>query len=105
MIYNIDAPGSAGPDPGMPLQQGPAALKAYLQSIGVQYLLIVDPDVDITLYSRKRWKEVAAHPESADETFRIAYPHTMAYIDDVSALLQTEEVLFAHGSLRVIRLK
>jgi hypothetical protein len=104
-IYNVDAPGAAGPDPGLPIRQGPAALAAYLKSIGVRYIILVDPDKDITLYSRQRWQQVAQRPELEDETFRVAYPHTLAFINDVTALVQSEDVIFARGSLRVIRLR
>jgi hypothetical protein len=105
VIYNIDTPGVAGPDPGLPLEQGPAALKAYFQSVGVRYLIVVDPDHDKTIYSRSRWTEVGAQGAAAVETDRVAYPHTMAYIRDITALLKTEDIVYSRGSLRVIRLQ
>jgi hypothetical protein len=100
-IYNIDTPGVAAPDPGLPLQEGPAALKAYLKSLGIRYMILVDPDKDKAIYARSRWTT----GDAMGEAERVEMPFTMAYINDATSLLATEEVVYNHGSLYVLKFR
>jgi len=56
-IYGINAVGGASPPPGIPFEQGPGALANYLKSLGIRYVIAVDFDNAVLLYTRKLWTE------------------------------------------------
>ena len=58
-IDNIDSIGGASLPPGMPFEQGPEALKRYFLSLGYRYIICVDFDNAVLLYTRKLWEN---HP-------------------------------------------
>ena len=58
-IDNIDSIGGASLPPGMPFEQGPDALKRYFLSLGYRYIICVDFDNAVLLYTRKLWEN---HP-------------------------------------------
>ena len=55
-IDNIDCIGGASMPPGMPFEKGPGALKDYLKKLGFKYVLCVDFDNAVLLYTRKLWE-------------------------------------------------
>jgi hypothetical protein len=61
-IYSINAVGSSSPPPGMPFNQGPDALANYLKGLGIRYVIAVDFNNAILLYTRRLWTE-ATRPE------------------------------------------
>ncbi|MEI8284805.1 MAG: hypothetical protein WCG52_07415 [bacterium] len=60
-IDNIDSIGGASLPPGMPFEKGPEALKNYLSSHGYRYVLCVDFDNAVLLYTRKLWQNHPRH--------------------------------------------
>jgi hypothetical protein len=58
-IDNIDVIGGASLPPGMPFEKGQEALKNYYTSLGYRYVLCVDFDNAVLLYTRKLWQN---HP-------------------------------------------
>lgn len=58
-IDNIDSIGGASLPPAMPFYHGAEALKMYLISLGYRYVLCVDFDNAVLLYTRKLWEN---HP-------------------------------------------
>jgi hypothetical protein len=104
-LFICDAPGAASPDPGLPIFQGSQAVKAYLQHKGIHYLLIVDPNEDLTNFSRQRWTYAKEHADSQPDTFKFAYPFTLTFLDDMEELSKSEDLLYSDHALRVIHLK
>lgn len=58
-IENIDSIGGASPPPTMPFGKGPEALKEYLKGQGFNYVICVDFDNAVLLYTRNLWQN---HP-------------------------------------------
>lgn len=103
-IFSMDMVGGASPAPGMPLRDGPEALKAYLLNQGIDYLIFTDPDADTAHLSRKVWQQAIDGPE-ATPAFRRVAPFNLAAIEDFAALARTQETLYQGGTLRVLRLR
>ncbi len=61
-IYSINAVGSSSPPPGMPFEKGPHELANYFKGLGIRYVIAVDFDNAVLLYTRKLWTE-ATRPE------------------------------------------
>ena len=105
VIYNADCPGMASLPPGLPIFEGPEAMKRYLLGIGVQYIVAADFDRDVALYARKRWESDVKEPPGTDPRYVGKYPAMLAFMGNIDALAKSEEVVFAGGDLRVIRLR
>ena len=105
IIHNVDLPGAASPDPGMPIFDGPAAVKHYLQAQGIDYIVCVDFTKDRALYARRFWTQVARHPSSYSATDQVIYKFTLQFLDDMDELVQTEDLVYNQSPLRVIRLR
>jgi hypothetical protein len=56
-IYSINAVGSSSPPPGMPFEKGPHELTTYFKGLGIRYIIAVDFDNAVLLYTRKLWSE------------------------------------------------
>ncbi|MFZ4599167.1 MAG: hypothetical protein ACOYNN_11030 [Terrimicrobiaceae bacterium] len=56
-IDTVDSIGGASLPPGMPFEMGSEALKDYFTSLGYRYLLCVDFDNAVLLYTRKLWRD------------------------------------------------
>jgi hypothetical protein len=56
-IYSINAVGSSSPPPGIPFGKGHKALADYLKGLGIRYVIAVDFDNAVLLYTRKLWTE------------------------------------------------
>ena len=98
-IVSVDAPGAASPDPGMPLFAGGPAVKAYLKNLGIDYMMLVDENSDLTLFSRK------AYTDTHDPEFDFTRRFSLQFLDDVKDLLGSEDLRFSSNSVRVIHLK
>lgn len=104
-LFVCDAPGAASPDPGLPIFEGSGAVKGYLLKKGIRYVMFVDPNEDLTNFSRAMWQRAKEHPESMPETFRFAFPFTLAFLDDMEELGKSEEVVYRDRTLCVVRLR
>lgn len=105
VIYNVDSPGTASLPPGMPLYDGPEAMKRYLAALHIDYIVAADFDRDIALYSRRRWQATAEDPAAQSRMDQAGYRPMLAFIGNVDALARTEDLVFSGGGLRVIRLR
>jgi hypothetical protein len=56
-IFALDVLGGMGPNPGWPTKRGPKALRDYLVSNGIQYLVWVDFNLKSEFYNRAHWKD------------------------------------------------
>ena len=107
-VFNIDVPGAASPDPGMPFFEGPGALKAYLKGQSVSYLAFRDFAIKGgCLYRRDLWNY---HARRDNPMWRAQSKFYLDLMDNVDALARTEIPVFppaaAKGKgLTVIRLR
>lgn len=56
-IYSINAVGGSSPPPGIPFEKGSKALADYLKGQGIRYVIAVNFDQAVLLYTRKLWTE------------------------------------------------
>jgi len=54
-VYSINVIGASAPPPGIPFGKGPDALRLYLLSQGIRYVICVDFDNAVLLYTRRLW--------------------------------------------------
>jgi hypothetical protein len=71
----------------------------------VKYLVAVDFDRDIALYSRTYWARVALEPGKHTLIDEASYRPSLAFAAAVDELARSEELVGRHGELRVIRLR
>ena len=55
-LYLGDELGAVAPDPGIPVFAGPEAVRTYFLSKGIHYVMAVDFDSALGLYSRPVWQ-------------------------------------------------
>jgi len=95
-----DYPGSASPPPGIPLQQGYLALKDYLVSQGVRYL-VWDYQAQANFSKEKYADRVGrAHPWIESEA-RL----TFDFQDNLEALRHSAKVIFDKNGIAIIDLR
>jgi hypothetical protein len=56
-IFSINAVGGSSPPPGIPFEKGPEALSNYLKGLGIRYVIAVDFNNAVLLYTRSLWTE------------------------------------------------
>jgi hypothetical protein len=101
-IVSINAVGGSSPPPGIPFGQGPQALANYLKSLGYRYVIAVDFNNAVLLYTRRLWNE-ATRPE----WFYTALwkPRFNDFMDNIDALAARDGALLARaGNARLIDL-
>lgn len=101
-IINLDLPGAAGPDPGIPIMQGGRAVKQYLLAHGIHYFVLVDPNSDVDIYSPKTWEGL--HNDSGSYV-DVLLTYARAYAKAAYELMASEEVVFKEGPICVLRLR
>jgi hypothetical protein len=101
-IVSINAVGGSSPPPGIPFGQGPQALADYLKSLGYRYVIAVDFNNAVLLYTRRLWNE-ATRPEWF---YRALWkPRFNDFMDNIDALADREGALLARaGNARLIDL-
>jgi hypothetical protein len=102
-VYSPDLIGCASPPPGMPFFRGPAEVKQYLLSLGIEYIAYNDfdhPSVE-TGYWRRWWLERAAFQ---NPVLKPMTPYVLDLMDNVDRLAASEGVIFHEGDLSLIRL-
>ncbi len=101
-LYSINAVGGSSPPPGVPFEKGPEALAAYLKGLGIRYVIAVDFNNAVLLYTRKLWNE-STRPEWFYTT--IWKPRFNDFMDNIDALAARDGGLIATaGNARLIDL-
>lgn len=102
-VFPPDLIGCASPPPGMPFFRGPAEVKEYLLSLGIEYIAYNDfdhPAVE-TGYWRWWWRERAAFQ---NPVLKPMTPYVLDLMENVDRLAASEGVIFRDGDLSLIRL-
>jgi hypothetical protein len=101
-MVSINAVGGSSPPPGIPFEQGPEALAAYLKGLGIRYVIAVDFNNAVLLYTRKLWNE-STRPEWFYT--QIWKPRFNDFMDNIDALAKRDGGLVATaGNARLIDL-
>ena len=101
-MVSINAVGGSSPPPGLPFEQGPDALASYLKGLGIRYVIAVDFDNAVLLYTRKLWNE-STRPEWFYTS--IWKPRFNDFMDNIDALAAQDGRLLAKaGNARLIDL-
>ena len=103
IVENVDTPGAASPEPGMPIFRGPESVKAYLANQGIHYIVLGDIHRD-TMYNADTWNIVLRDKAARPDQVTIA-KNMLPFLDDMEALEQTNDVIYDHAPLRVIHLR
>lgn len=101
-MVSINAVGGSSPPPGLPFEQGPDALAKYLKGLGIRYVIAVDFNNAVLLYTRKLWNE-----NTRPEWFytSIWKPRFNDFMDNIDALAAQDGRLVAQaGNARLIDL-
>jgi hypothetical protein len=101
-MYSINAVGGSSPPPGLPFEKGPEALASYLKSLGIRYVLAVDFNNAVLLYTRKLWNESTRPEWFYSEIWK---PRFNDFMDNIDALAERQGGLVAKaGNARLIDL-
>ena len=102
-VLNVDVPGVASPDPGMPFFRGPAALKGYLVELGIRYVAFRDGwSSNGCLYRRDMWQ---AHLRGADPVLQKHARHYLDLMANLDQLAASQEIIHRADGLIVIALR
>ena len=103
-IFNADFIGCASPPPGMPFFRGPAELRRYLLSLGIEYIAYnrFDRPAVETGYWRWWWRERAA---TLNPVMGPMVPYVLDLMENVDRLAATEDVIFQSGDLVLLHLR
>ncbi len=103
-VFNVDVPGAASPDPGMPFFEGPEALKDYLLGRSVAYVAFRDFGIKGgCLYRRDLWEFQARR--GGNPMWRAQSKYYLYLMDNVSALAKTGTVLYRGDGLSAVGLR
>jgi len=103
-ILVADIPGAASLPPGMPVFEGPAAVKTYLLSQGIRYVIYSEGDNIQNMYSRAFWEDVREHPERATPDIVNVSRFNLAFLDDLHGLVRNRTALHRGQTVVVVRL-
>ena len=98
-IHNIDMIGFATVPPGMPFGKGPEALKKYLLDLGYKYILCVDFNNAVFLYSRQAMSN-HQRPEYKEWAKNVS----VDFMDNMDELAKNTTLARA-GNARLIKLQ
>ncbi len=101
-IWNLDMPGTASPQPGIPCFQGSEPVAEYLRSKGIRYVAFVQPETSVYLYRRDIWFD---HLYDPDEIWRIYAPYMVDVIDNLVSLATTRVHLADEAGMVVLDLE
>ncbi|MGN6367664.1 MAG: hypothetical protein ACTHN5_05340 [Phycisphaerae bacterium] len=102
-----DELGVVAPDPGIPVFEGAEAVRMYFLSKGIHYVMAVDFDSALGLYSRPVWERFRAaqgQPVAGDVIEHNLAPVVLKMEEDLDALAAEPGRTSRFGPLRVIRL-
>jgi hypothetical protein len=101
--WNVDMPGEASPLPGMPLYQGPEAVRAYLLAKGVHYVLFADGmQRNPCVFDRPRYTNPRIRTETALTQFQGR--NILDFLNNMDGLAAATPILGREGHYTVIRL-
>ena len=101
-IWNLDMPGTASPQPGIPCFQGPEVVAEYLHAQGIRHVAFVLPDRSTFLYRREIWFD---HLYDPDEIWRVYAPYMVDVMDNLLALSTTRVHLYEESGMIVLDLE
>jgi hypothetical protein len=100
-MQSINAVGGASPPPGIPFGKGPEALRNYLTDLGFKYLIAVDFNNAVLLYTRRLWTETTRPEWIYPQLWR---PRFLDVMDSIDAFDREGKVIAREGNLRLIQL-
>ncbi len=100
-MFSINAVGSSSPPPGIPFGKGPQALADYLKGLGIRYVMAVDFDNAVLLYTRKLWTETTRPEWFYREIWR---PRFLDVMDSIDSWDRDGKVIARAGNVRMIDL-
>lgn len=100
-MQSINAVGGACPPPGIPFGKGPEALRDYLRGLGFNYLIAVDFNNAVLLYTRRLWTEATRPEWIYPQLWR---PRFLDVMDSIDAFDKEGKVIAREGNLRLIQL-
>ena len=102
-LLNVDVPGAASPDPGMPFFKGAPALKQYLIGRLVRFVAFRDFELPgECLYARDLWER---HARLNNPMWRSSSRFYLDLMDNVTALAETEKIIYRKDGLSVVHLR
>ena len=99
-IVTADVPGGARIGT-WPVGQGPEALKAYLLSQGIDYLMVPDFDNAMLLYTRKHWTE---HQRPEWFFKEVWGKYSLDFMESADQLARSQGIVATAANLRLIDL-
>jgi len=101
-IFNVDIPGVASPDPGMPFFQGAVALAEYLKSLEIDFVAYRDFSVASgCLYRRDMWQEQS---QDGTDLWREHARYYLDFMKSLETLAADRSTIYSARGLRVIAL-
>ena len=82
-IYSINAVGGSSPPPGIPFEKGSKALAEYLKGQGIRYVIAVNFDQAVLLYTRKLWTETTRPEWFYPQIWRPRFLDVMNNLDEL----------------------
>jgi hypothetical protein len=82
-IYSINAVGGSSPPPGIPFEKGSKALADYLKGQGIRYVIAVNFDQAVLLYTRKLWTETTRPEWFYPQIWRPRFLDVMKNLDEL----------------------
>jgi hypothetical protein len=104
VIEGVDFPGAASPDPGMPVLQGPEAIKAYLKNQDIHYIIVCNfRSHGELMYSFRVWIGMLLSSEAP--VLKMSGKYMLPFLHDMEFLEQTNDIVYTNELLRVIHLR
>jgi hypothetical protein len=82
-VYSINVIGGSAPPPGIPFSQGPEALRSYFLKQGIRYMICVDFNNAVLLYTRRLWTTQTRPERFYQVTWKPRFTDFMNNIDDL----------------------
>jgi hypothetical protein len=99
-IFVADVLGGASPGNQMPFLQGTQALLDYFKKVGIEYLIAVDFEKALLLYTRKHWIE---HQRPEWFYKQVWGKHALDFMDRIDDIAKTRTIATA-GNVRLLKL-
>jgi hypothetical protein len=100
-MVSINAVGGSSPPPGIPFGKGPQALADYLRGLGFEYVIAVDFNNAVLLYTRRLWTTNTRPEWFYPQIWRPRFLDVMDSIDDWDL---EGKVIARSGNLRLFDL-
>lgn len=100
-MFSMNAVGGSSPPPGIPFHQGPDALLDYFRKLGFKYMVAVDFNNAVLLYTRRLWTTTTRPEWFYPQIWR---PRFLDFMDNVDAWDRQGKVVAREGNLRLFDL-